>query len=349
MSLEVLKKRLKENNISGVYLFCGPEEYTKDHYADMLRKKVDSSPLPEFNHVFFNASSGNITELADSVDAVPYMWDSKLIEITDIESARLNESELEDYERIFSDIPDYVTILIVLRYNESVSNDDNRATKKATGLKSFESVVNSHGLVVSFDTEKADKLVTWITRHFNASGVKFEMNVPREIINICGSDMYILQSEIMKLTEVYSEKPLTASDVKKYCCANSVYKYFDIADALNRNDIGSAKKVLNTLDLSREDIPLAIGAISNNYSRMLHVKISLDSGKSYDTIAKDLKIASWLVGKIARSVSSTDIKSLSYAINQLANADTKIKSYNGNPKRILENAFYRICTYARKA
>ena len=48
-SLDELKKRIKENTLGGVYLFWGEEEYTKDFYAEKLRKTAKSSPLPEFN------------------------------------------------------------------------------------------------------------------------------------------------------------------------------------------------------------------------------------------------------------------------------------------------------------
>lgn len=348
MSLDILKTRIKENKISGVFLFCGPEEYTKDHYASRIRKKVDSSPLPEFNHIYFNAASGKISELEDSVYSLPYMWDTKLIEITDLESAKITEADIEDYSRIFADIPDYLTILAVLRADDQV--EESRMSKSGkSGLSAFAATVKDHGLVVEFDTEKADKLVTWITRHFTAKGVAFEVNVPREIINICGSDMYILQGEISKLTDIYSGKPLTTSDVRKYCCANSAFKYFDIASALNRRDIISAKRILDSLDLGRDKVPLAVGFLAKNYSEMLLVKTAIDSGKGYDIIAKDLKIPQWRVGKIASSAGSVDERTLSFAITQLANADMKLKSYRGDPRRILELAFYRICTYGRKA
>lgn len=347
MSLDILKARIKENNISGVFLFCGPEEYTKDHYASLIRKKVDSSPLPEFNHIYFNASSGKISELEDAVYSLPYMWENKLIEIVDLESAKITESDAEDYARIFSDIPDYLTILAVLRYDEQT--DENRNSKSKSGLSAFASVVKEHGLVVEFETEKADKLITWITRHFNAKGVKFDMNVPREIVNVCGSDMYILQGEILKLTEVYSGAPITVSDVHKYCCANSAYKYFDIATALNKRDIIGAKRILESLDLDREKIPMAVGFLAKNYSEMLLVKTAIASGKVYDVIAKELKIPQWRVGKIASASGAVDIKMLSFAISQLASADMKLKSFRGDPQKILELTFYRICTYGRKA
>ena len=359
MSLEILKQRIKENNISGVYLFCGPEEYTKDHYASRLRKKVDSSPLPEFNHVYFNAATQRISELEDAVFALPYMFDSKLIEITGLELAKISADDIEDYSRIFADIPDYLTILMVLRYDENIAalkqekkQDKDKPKEPVSGLPALISTVKTHGLIVEFANEKSDKLTIWISKHFASHGVAFEANVPREIINICGNDMYILQGEILKLCEVFDGKPITASDVKKYCCVNSSFKYFDLANALMRRDISGAKRIWESLDLSRDEIPLALGFLARKYAEMLVVKTGIDAGKSQDQMTKDLGLLpsmKWLVGKLSSSVGSVDSKMISYAISQLADADKKLKNYRGNPERILELAFYRICTYGRKA
>ena len=348
MSIEVLKKKIKENELSGVFLLCGPEEYTKDYYAKLFRKKVDASPLPEFNHIYFDASSENISNLEDAVFSLPYMWEHKLIEITDLESARITESDAQQYSRIFSEIPEYLTILAVLRSDEKT--EEARISKGAkSGIAAFANAVSENGLVVEFETEKADKLTSWIAKHFTAKNVKFDPAVPREIINMCGNDMYILQGEILKLTEIFSGAPITVSDVKKYCCANSSYKYFDIASALNRRDIVSAKRILESLDLSRDKLPLAVGFLAKNYSEMLLVRTALDSGRGFETLAKDMKIPSWRVGKIAQAIGQTDIRTLSFAINELSNADAKIKSFRGDPKKVLEMTFYRICTYGRKA
>ncbi len=351
MSIDILKTRVKENKLSGVFLFCGAEEYMKDHYSSILRKNVDSSPLPEFNHLYFDASSGELSELSDLIDSVPYMWETKLVEIKGLENARIPESDIEDYERIFSEIPDYVTVLIVVRGDEKIEEIRNDKTKQKdkSGINALINVVKEHGLVVEFNNEKADKLVSWIVRHLNANGVKYEMNVPREIINVCGSDMYILQGEIKKLSEVYDEKAITASDVKKYCCANSAFKYFDLADALNRRDIVAAKKIFESLNLKREEISFAIGTIARVFGEMLVVKTAIDSGKRMDAVAKDLNKQQWQINKTVQSVSKTDVRTLSYTLKQLYNADARIKSLRGNPYRILEWAFYRICNYGRKA
>lgn len=347
MSLDVLKTKLKQNNISGVYLFVGKEEYTKDHYAAQMRKNVDSSPIPEFNHCVFDASSQSISELEDACFSLPYMWDTKLIEIKNIDTSRLKESEALEYERVFCEIPDYLTVLIVLR--DSEYNTDPQAKKAPkSGISAFVNLVKKYGLVVDFETETADKLVSWISRHFNAKKIKYEYNVPRELLNHCGSNMYVLQGEITKLAAAYDTNPITARDVKKYCSQNVSYKYFDIANCLNKRDIVSAKRILDGLKLRREDYQLAVGFLAKNYADMLLVKTGLDSGKSPDSLASDLKIQSWRIGRIASAVSGVELSAIAYSVSVIADADLKLKTFRGNPKKILELAFYRICSYGRK-
>ncbi len=348
MSLDVLKTRLKQNNMSGVYLFVGKEEYTKDHYANQIRKRVDTSPVPEFNHCIFDASVQSISELEDACFSLPYMWESKLIEIKNLDTSRLKESEALEYERVFCEIPDYLTILIVFRDNEY--NTDPQAKKSPkSGVVAFVNLVKKYGLVVDFETETSDKLMSWITRHFNAKKVPIEYNVPRELLNHCGSDMYVLQGEISKLVASYGTRPISVRDIQKYCSQNISYKYFDIANALNKKDLVSAKRILDGLKLKNEDFQLAVGFLAKNYADMLLVKTGLDSGKSPESLAADLKIHSWRIGKIAASVSGVDLSAIAYAVSVIANADLKIKTFRGSAQKILELAFYRICAYGRKA
>ncbi|MBR4799186.1 MAG: DNA polymerase III subunit delta [Clostridia bacterium] len=348
MTPDILKNRIKENNISGVFLFYGQEEYTKDRYAETLRKKIDSEPLPEFNHLYYSAVSDKIADLDDMFYALPYMSEKKLIEINDIAEAKLTEADIQDYERVFSEVPDYLTVLIVLR-SDDYSEEQKSAKAPKSGIAAFVNLVKECGGAVEFAPEKSDKLTPWIMRHFTAGGVKADPAVPREILNYCGTDMYVLQSEIAKLCDACSGRTVTVNDVHKYCCENTAYKYFDIAVALNRRDIVSAKKILDGLDLGRDEIPAAIGFLAKNYAELFMTKTGLESGKSHEALARDLKLPSWRVGKLVATAGSMDLKSLAYAVSQIASADVKIKSLRADPRRVLELTFYRICSYGRKA
>ncbi|MBQ5792372.1 MAG: hypothetical protein IIW19_06655, partial [Clostridia bacterium] len=75
-AMDELKKRVKENSLGGVYLFWGAEEYTKDFYADKLRKLAKDSPLPEFNYEIFDAETRTVGDFEEATFALPYLWEN---------------------------------------------------------------------------------------------------------------------------------------------------------------------------------------------------------------------------------------------------------------------------------
>ena len=339
---EELKSRIA--SIHGAVLFYGAEEYMKDFYASALRKREDVSPLPEFNHTFFNAAAESVNDLEEAAFSLPYMWETKLIEVNEIQNVKLSEEDCESYTRVFADLPEYVTVLIVLRGG---AVDEKELAKKKSGLEGLVRAVEKTGTVVSFGAEKPEKLRTWVTRHFDARGLKYESAVPRELIAYCGTDMYALRSELEKLSVACEGRVVKPADIYKYCCGNVTYKYYDIVNALSRRDMLSAKRILDNLDLSRTELTVAMGAIAKSYSEMLLVKTGLESGKSEAEIASDLKISVWRVRKTASSAAGSDKRRIAYAIARISDADNKLKSFSGNPDRIIENAFYRICAYGK--
>lgn len=351
-SLDLLKKRIKDDQLNGVYMFWGVEEYTKDFYAEKIRKIAKSSPLPEFNYIVMDGSKQSPGDLEEAVEALPYMWEHKVIEIRDLNPARMSVSDAEAYASIFSDLPDYASVLILFRaddYDGSAKSgkSEKEGTEKKNGFSVFQKAVEENGLVVEFESEKGDKLVSWITRHFTAQKVQTEPNLPSALISYCGSDMYTLQGEIQKLCDIYSGTPLTEADVKKYCCANESYVFFDVATCLNRKDIAGARKILSGLRLNAETIPMSMGYLASNYQLMLLVKTGTESGKSINQIANEQKIPSWKVSKAATSVLQVDAAQLRYAVQQIAEADDRIKNRRGNPAATLEFLIYRICAYGK--
>ena len=45
VSIDVLKKRIKEQKFTGIYAFYGEEEYLKEYYYRQLRDKVVDGPM----------------------------------------------------------------------------------------------------------------------------------------------------------------------------------------------------------------------------------------------------------------------------------------------------------------
>ena len=81
MTGEELKSRIKSNNLGGVYLFVGEEDYLKRHYLGELRRAaVTDETFSFFNHLILDGKEGSFAEVIDAMKAPPMMEDFKLIE-----------------------------------------------------------------------------------------------------------------------------------------------------------------------------------------------------------------------------------------------------------------------------
>ena len=352
--LDVLKQKIKEGTLNGAYLFWGAEEYTKDFYAEKLRKNAKSSPLPEFNYIVFDAEHQNAGELEECVQALPYMWESKCVEVRGLNVQKLSADEGERYARIIEDLPDYATLLFLLRAGEysggtgAKKPEKEGASEKRNGFKLLLSALEQYGTVVEFQPEKGDKLAAWVTKHFSARGVKIAPGLPGMMISYCGNDMYTLQGEISKLCELYDGKPLTEQDVKTYCCANESYVFFDVASCMNRKDLAGARKILSGLRLNAESVPMAMGYLASNYQLMLLVKAGVDHGKTAAQIASEQKIPSWKVTKALSSLHYVTMEELNAAVAMIAETDLRLKTVRSDPASALELLVCRICGYGKR-
>lgn len=338
--LDELKVRLKEDRMGGAFLLWGAEEYTKDHYAEKIRKLGKSAPLPDFNYQVFDVESGTPGDFEEATFALPYLWERRVIELRGLpprKGKKLSTEEGAEYARVLSALPEYLTVLLVLRAGE-----------KEQGTEGFRAILQAfekQGLSVEFETERGVQLIKWVAKHFASRGVQTEAGLPQTLISYCGADMYTLHGEIEKLCAVYEGKPLTDRDVYTYCCANESGVFFDVAACMNRRDMVGAKRILSLLDMDRKDVTMAIGHLANNYQLMLLAQAGRAQGKTPAKIAADHKLPTWKVEKAMQSLARMDMVSLRYAISAIAQADQALKSGRSDPEGVLELLVYRICSY----
>lgn len=370
MSLEILKQRLKENKPAGVYLFYGNEEYTKDYYARELRKKVTASPMPEFNHIIFDASASGPNELAEAVDSLPYLWDYKMIEIKNFDLFALNADTAARYAEVISQLPEYIIMLFLFRSSEldesvveggfkksaglsaektSDEESEEPAQKgKGKGINTLISAIKKYGLAVNFPNETGEKLENWILKHFAAKKVQADRSAAQMLIAFCGNDMYTLYNEIEKLVYSLAERPITQKTVLKYCCPNESYKVYELSDALTSGDMKKVKQIYDNLVKSKTDPSLLLGYLSKCYSDMLLIQAAAEEGMSQAKIAQMLRKSEWLVRRTAAGIARRPSGYLAYACEAIDAADRKLKRYSGNPYLALEFLLLRLGMYGRK-
>lgn len=350
--LDELKKRLKDGSAGGAILLWGDEEYTKDHYADKLRKLGKSAPLPDFNYQIFDVETQGPGDFEEATFALPYLWDKRVIELRGLpqpkKARNIKEEDGEYYARVLSSLPEYLTVLLVLRAGEK-----KLATEK--GMEGFRRVVEAfekHGLSVEFAPEKSAKLNRWVEKHFASRGVAVDARLVQTLISYCGSDMYTLQGEIEKLCSYakYEQRALTEQDVYTCCCVSENHVFFAAADCMNRRDIAGARRILTGLKMnSREDISNAIGYLASVYRLMLVAQAGRDAGKTTAQIASEHKVDVKRLNRTIALLSRAEPGLIRFALTAIVEADQTIKTKRCDAKAVLELLVYRICSYGRSA
>lgn len=376
MSLDILKQRLKSNKPCGTYLFYGKEEYTKDFYVRELRKKVTVSPLPEFNHIIFDAEKSDSSEFSEAAFSLPYMWDFKLIEIKNFNLTALTQEEAEEYTKVISELPDYVILLFMFRSeelddsvveggfsgaktknntpSESEESSDDSGTPtaqkgSAKGMRTLINALKKYGLAVNFPNETGEKLENWIIKHFMAKKVTIEHTAVQTLVTLCGNDMYTLHSEIEKLlNSEASARAVNQADVLQYCCPNENYKIYELSDALSNSDMKKVKQIFDNLAINKTDPSMMLGYLSKMYSDMLLIQSALDEGKSLGKIAQSIKKSEWLVRRTVSGLSKKPSGYIAFACDCIDVADRKLKRFSVNPYIVLEIMLFRIGLYGRK-
>ena len=104
MDEQGLKQQIKENTLSGVYLFCGEEDYLKELYVGRVLKRCVSPGFEGFNLHKYDGESAEMNDFIDAAQMVPMMSNRVVVLVRDFNLAKLSAQESEEFEEFIKDI-----------------------------------------------------------------------------------------------------------------------------------------------------------------------------------------------------------------------------------------------------
>jgi len=224
----------------------------------------------------------------------------------------------------------FKTVLFVYRKGEFESKliPPSKAPAKANAVYSLAVSMEKYCNLVEFPLSDTAKLINWINRHFEKSGVVVSADVPRALIDFCGNDMYILKGEIDKLCAVCTS--VSKSEIEKYCCSNIEYQTFDLSEALSSGNVSKVREIFLNLKQKKADPLLIMGTLTKNFYDMLIAKEARMTGISSAQMAKDFAMNSWVAEKRSKSVMNIKREYLVNAVSLCAECDKKLKSFSAD-------------------
>ena len=339
MSLEILKKEIKEGMLRPVYLLFGPEEYLTNYYLKEFNTLVVTPELRNFNYQVLEGKNC-VDKVIAACETLPMMSDRKLVIVKEtglFASEAKNKKDKSD-SSFQNDIIEYLekkpkeACLIFVEIE---------ANKKSKMYKSVE----ERGLCVEMAYQGEQKLTMWVIRMFNTYEIEISKNEAEYLINSCSPGMTDVLNEVNKLIDYMGKGTIVKrKDIDTVCAKTLQAKIFEMIDAITRKDPAKAYELLDDMLVLKEPIQKISVLVARHFKNLLYVKQMRVKGYTPEKIAKETGMQSFAVNKYIRHSGAFKLEELKEAMKECFEMDAKVKTGRINPRLALETF---ISTYAK--
>ena len=339
-ALQMLKQAIRGKDPGRLYFFYGEEVFLLHHYLEQLRKAIIDELTESFNFHKLNSETFDIRSFADAVENLPMMAERTMVIVDEIDIFKMNESDREKMIDIFSDIPDYCTV--VFTYETTAFKPDKR-------LKKLWDTVTKHGELIEFAKQNQRDLITWITRHFAAAGKRISPDLCAYLIDITDGTMTSLAGEISKISAYSGIDEIKKSDIDAVTEPVLDAVVYQMTDLLSQGECGGALVKLQQL-LKMQQEPLGIlGAIGGHFRRLSTARTLLDNGKNASDLMRLCGMADYPARKAMNAAGRFPVSFYRKAAELVLESDRQIKTSFDTPQRILELLIMELAREVRHA
>ena len=332
-----LKAAIRGRNPGRFYIFHGEETFLLRYYLDQLHDKCVDALTEAFNYHRFHNENFSVQAFADAVENLPMMAERTLVQVDDIDLFKLGESDRTRLVEVFSDIPDYCTV--VLTYETLEWKPDKRQKK-------LWEAVEGHACVVEFYRQDPRELIPWITRHFAAQGKRISPELCNYLIGLTGGTMTALSGEIRKIVAYSGAETICKADIDAVTEPVLDAVVFQMTDLMGDGQFGRALEKLRQLFRMQQE-PLAIlGAVGTHFRRLSAAKILQNNGRGAEELMKLYSMWDSAARDTIRASRRFSDAFLDKAVTLVMETDRMIKTSVDDPERLLE---ILILTLAQEA
>lgn len=336
--LQALKLALRENRLERLYFFHGEESFLRNHYLNRMKKQLIDELTESFNYNKLTKETFDLRSFADAVESLPMMAEHTFVVVDDIDIFKLPEPDRAKLTDIFSDIPDYCTVVFL--YEAVAWKPDKR-------LKKLWEAIEKNGTIVEFAKQNQQELVNWIIRHFAANQKRIDPQLCCYLIELTGGTMTALAGEISKICAYSGADTITKSDIDTVTEPVLDAVVFQMTDMMSEGEYGAALLKLQEL-MKMQQEPIAIlGAIGNHFRRIATAKSLLESGANSTELMRLCGMSDYAARKtmgVAKRFSATFCAK---AAELVLETDYAMKTSLDDGQRLLEMLILALAQEAR--
>ena len=277
MELNDFKGILKSDNVAGVYVFTGEEDYLKRYYLGALRDvAVTDDSFSTFNHMVYDGEEIDFASLRDDIMSPPMFERYKMIEWRYPNFEKMKESDLGELDKLLdlAASTDYAVLAFLVSDGDI---DLGTPKKESKFVKRF----GDRMRILNFEKSTDAQLLAWLKRHFDAEGVAVTLDVLNTLIFRVGHSMTVLNNEVTKLcmlAKAREQKDITAKDVEAVSASTPECDTFALSNAILERDKKGAFLALEEMKSRRLDPIMILGMMAKTYTDVVGVVMMLADG-----------------------------------------------------------------------
>ena len=320
-SLQELERDIKANDLRSVYLILGPEKYHSRLAVDVLKSKALNKESAAFDYSEFKAGDSSMDEIIESTNTFPMLSKRRVVVLSGVEE--LKESE---YEQLLDSLSSLSKRGLLILVSEEL---DRR--------KKFYKTLSNQCCVVEFAKLKGFELERWADAFVRSRGYSLSSAAVKKIVELAGSDLQSLASELEKLL-LYSgsEKNISDAVLDDLVRSSRQHGVFELIGALGRRDRADALRSLANLLNIGENILAIVSMMARHCRQVLIAKECLQEGISAREIGSVAQIPPFLLEQFLRQARAADSISIQAMHIGLADIDRRLKSSSGEGRALLE-------------
>lgn len=324
-------KKLRAEGPQRLYMLYGQEDYLREQFLLALKKECLPEGEDSFSFKRIDGPELDENELAEAIDAVPFMTERSFVELRGVDINKLKEPE--KYIALIRDIPEYCTVAFV-----------QSAQYEPDGRLKLIKAIRDCGYDMKFVQQSQGQLVDWIVRRFAAAGKNVELDAVQRLIFISGDLMNRLIPEIEKVAAYTTGNKVTVREVEAVAHHIPEAVVFTLSNQISHRDYERAVETLAELLADKDNEPIMLVALLGAQMRKLYAaRLALEAGESAKYVMDMCALKYEFVAKnLMSSAHGFSLAQLRRAVELCTETDYRMKSSPQDNAALLTELVMRI-------
>lgn len=336
VSMEKLRKSIKEQRFSSVYVVYGSDPYLYQETKKMFLNECMPKDDLEMNVSVYDMQHDTLSVVIAEANTLPFFGERKVIFVENAlflssDKTKSNEAELSLLESYINE-PNESSILILSLTNNTLD----KRKKIVKSLLKKAAVIDVNPL----SQEAMGKYV----RHYIAQyQMECDDQALSELLWRTQFDLGTLVQMVDKLhLQILPKTYITLEDVKNGVPKSLESNIFALSEMLLQQKIAQAIQVYRDLVLQKEEPIKILAILLSQYRLMYQVSLLQQQGYTYQDAAGYLKQHPYRVQLAMQSVKHYRLEKLQNILNLLIEADYQLKTSVMNKDVLMELILIKI-------